>query len=77
MGDGRDFSVVGDSDIAVIGMAGQFPGADDVDALWDNLLAGHHSVQALGPDYLPLPVQQPDSAGLREAWDELTRFRRR
>ncbi|WP_300239527.1 SDR family NAD(P)-dependent oxidoreductase [Pseudomonas sp.] len=38
--------------IAVIGMAGQFPGADDVDALWDNLLAGHHSVQALGPDYL-------------------------
>jgi membrane-anchored protein YejM (alkaline phosphatase superfamily) len=32
---------------------------------------------ALGPDYLPLSVQQPDTAGLREAWDELTRFRRR
>nr|WP_123699663.1 sulfatase-like hydrolase/transferase [Stenotrophomonas chelatiphaga] len=31
---------------------------------------------ALGPDYLPLPVQQPDTAGLREAWDELIRFRR-
>ncbi|TFF02915.1 SDR family NAD(P)-dependent oxidoreductase [Pseudomonas sp. BCA14] len=38
--------------IAVIGMAGQFPGADNVDELWDNLLAGRNGVQALGPDYL-------------------------
>lgn len=38
--------------IAVIGMAGQFPGADNLEQLWDNLLAGRNSVQALGPDYL-------------------------
>lgn len=30
-------------DIAIIGMAGRFPDADDVDALWRNLAAGHES----------------------------------
>ncbi|WP_338862075.1 SDR family NAD(P)-dependent oxidoreductase [Mycetohabitans rhizoxinica] len=38
--------------IAVIGMSGQFPGADHVDELWDNLLAGHNSVQELPQHYL-------------------------
>ncbi|WP_339521579.1 SDR family NAD(P)-dependent oxidoreductase [Pseudomonas sp. EL_65y_Pfl2_R96] len=38
--------------IAVIGMAGQFPGADNIEQLWDNLLAGRNGVQVLGPDYL-------------------------
>lgn len=32
---------------------------------------------ALGPDYLPLPVQAPDPHAVRDAWDALTRFRRR
>jgi phthiocerol/phenolphthiocerol synthesis type-I polyketide synthase E len=31
--------------VAVIGMAGRFPGADDLDAFWDNLAAGHESVR--------------------------------
>ncbi|MDT0436313.1 MULTISPECIES: type I polyketide synthase [Streptomyces] len=31
--------------IAVIGMAGRFPGADDLDAFWDNLAAGRESVR--------------------------------
>ncbi|MBX2796980.1 MAG: SDR family NAD(P)-dependent oxidoreductase [Myxococcales bacterium] len=35
---------VGGFDIAVIGMAGQFPGAADLDALWANLCAGHDAV---------------------------------
>lgn len=30
----------GADDIAIIGLAARFPGADDVDAFWDNLLAG-------------------------------------
>ncbi len=30
--------------IAVIGMAGRFPGASDVDEFWGNLLAGRHSI---------------------------------
>ncbi|MEU8541466.1 beta-ketoacyl synthase N-terminal-like domain-containing protein [Streptomyces sp. NPDC048717] len=31
--------------VAVIGMAGRFPGADDLDAFWDNLAAGRTSVR--------------------------------
>jgi acyl transferase domain-containing protein/thioesterase domain-containing protein len=42
---GRD----GDSFIAVIGMAGRFPGADSVEALWANLCAGTESLSRL-PD---------------------------
>ncbi|MFF8868287.1 type I polyketide synthase [Streptomyces sp. NPDC015139] len=30
---------------AVIGMAGRFPGADDLDAFWENLAAGHEAVR--------------------------------
>src|SRR5690606_42092738 len=33
-----------DGKIAVIGMAGRFPGARDVDSLWSNLYAGKESV---------------------------------
>lgn len=31
--------------VAVIGMAGRFPGADDLDEFWDNLAAGRESVR--------------------------------
>ncbi|WP_079071745.1 type I polyketide synthase [Streptomyces yokosukanensis] len=31
--------------VAVIGMAGRFPGADDLDAFWDNLAAGRASAR--------------------------------
>ncbi|GHA69155.1 hypothetical protein GCM10010372_80720 [Streptomyces tauricus] len=31
--------------VAVIGMAGRFPGADDIDTFWDNLAAGRESVR--------------------------------
>ncbi|MFF3485351.1 type I polyketide synthase [Streptomyces sp. NPDC002701] len=31
--------------VAVIGMAGRFPGADDLDTFWDNLAAGRESVR--------------------------------
>ncbi|MBN0048533.1 alpha/beta fold hydrolase [Streptomyces actuosus] len=31
--------------IAVIGMAGRFPGADDVDAFWDGLAAGREAIR--------------------------------
>ncbi|MEY9995640.1 amino acid adenylation domain-containing protein/non-ribosomal peptide synthase protein (TIGR01720 family) [Streptomyces sp. V4I8] len=34
----------GGRDIAVIGMAGRFPDADDLDEFWHNLVTGHHSV---------------------------------
>ena len=31
-------------EIAIIGMAGRFPGADTVDAFWDNLSQGKESI---------------------------------
>ncbi|HEU0051790.1 MAG TPA: polyketide synthase, partial [Longimicrobium sp.] len=34
----------GDLDVAIIGMAGRFPGADDLDAFWDNLRAGRDTI---------------------------------
>lgn len=38
------------NDIAIIGMAGRFPGADDVDTLWNNLCQGVESVRLLTPE---------------------------
>ncbi|WP_435279494.1 SDR family NAD(P)-dependent oxidoreductase [Streptomyces sp. 1222.5] len=35
---------VGAADIAVIGMSGRFPGADDLDAFWENLSAGRSEI---------------------------------
>ncbi|HWH00362.1 MAG TPA: beta-ketoacyl synthase N-terminal-like domain-containing protein, partial [Pilimelia sp.] len=39
-------------DIAVVGMAGRFPGADDVRAFWDNLAAGRTCVGELPREIL-------------------------
>lgn len=43
---------VSPTDIAVIGMAGRFPGAADVGTLWHNLCAGVESVTFLSEDQL-------------------------
>lgn len=40
------------TDIAVIGMSGQFPGASDVDELWENLARGKDGVDELPASYL-------------------------
>jgi acyl transferase domain-containing protein len=45
--------------IAVIGMSGRFPGADDVEALWRNLREGTKSI-------VPLTGEQLRSAGVSE-----------
>ena len=39
-----------DTDIAVIGMAGRFPGANDLDAFWRNLAAGIDSISTVPSD---------------------------
>jgi acyl transferase domain-containing protein/acyl carrier protein len=55
-----------DAAIAVIGMAGRFPGADSVEELWDNLLAGRLGLRQLGDDELmaagvrPAQLADPD-----------------
>jgi acyl transferase domain-containing protein/aryl carrier-like protein/SAM-dependent methyltransferase len=41
--------------IAVIGMSGRFPGARDVDELWDLLATGKDAVTPVGPDRIPGP----------------------
>lgn len=38
--------------VAIIGMQGRFPGADSVDALWQNLMAGRDAVTALTPEQM-------------------------
>jgi acyl transferase domain-containing protein len=40
------------AEIAIIGMAGRFPGANDVDALWENLKAGVESIARFSVDEL-------------------------
>ncbi|MGW0487970.1 SDR family NAD(P)-dependent oxidoreductase [Streptomyces olivaceus] len=37
-------------DIAVIGMSGRFPGADDLDAFWENLEAGRVEITEVPPE---------------------------
>ncbi|MEP2639439.1 beta-ketoacyl synthase N-terminal-like domain-containing protein [Roseobacter sp.] len=39
-------------EIAVIGLAGRFPGAPDIDTFWANLKAGRETITALDPDVL-------------------------
>ena len=41
---------VKNTDIAVIGMVGRFPGADSVDLLWENLCAGREAITFFEPD---------------------------
>lgn len=50
-------------DIAVVGMAGRFPDADNVDALWHNVRSGHCAINTLTDDELA-------AAGVSEAQRE-------
>ncbi len=36
--------------VAIVGMRGRFPGADDLDGFWQNLAAGTESITRLSPD---------------------------
>lgn len=51
-------------EIAIIGMAGRFPGADSVDALWEHLRAGREAITAL------------DASALRAAGESDANFAR-
>lgn len=45
-------STVMDNAIAIVGMSGRFPGADSVNALWDNLLDGVESITRFSDEQL-------------------------
>ena len=53
-------------DVAIVGMAGRFPGASSVAAFWSNLLAGEESIRRFTADELlaagvdPATLQSPD-----------------
>src|SRR5215207_954438 len=49
----------GDEEIAIIGLAGRFPGAPDVDAFWRNLRDGVESISRFAPQELESSVLLP------------------
>ncbi|WP_164013945.1 non-ribosomal peptide synthetase/type I polyketide synthase [Pyxidicoccus trucidator] len=51
----------GGNDIAIIGMAGRFPGAADVQAFWRNLCEGVESIARLKPELLEASPLAPES----------------
>src|SRR5437764_14958644 len=43
-------------DVAIIGMAGRFPGADDIEAFWENLKNGREAISFFCDDEMEIPV---------------------
>ncbi|HXO41376.1 MAG TPA: amino acid adenylation domain-containing protein, partial [Thermoanaerobaculia bacterium] len=66
--------------IAIVGMAGRFPGARDLTELWENLRAGKESIRRFSEDELlaaGIPAEmlaRPDYVRARGALDEYDRF---
>ena len=48
------FEEQGPADIAVIGMSGRFPGAEDVDTLWHNLVGGKSAIVEIPENRWPM-----------------------
>ncbi|WP_437896241.1 type I polyketide synthase [Sorangium sp. So ce124] len=67
-------------DIAIIGMAGRFPGAPDVAAFWRNLCAGVESVSILTDEELlgagvdPALIARPEYVRARAVLDDIELF---
>ncbi|WP_044562063.1 SDR family NAD(P)-dependent oxidoreductase [Azospirillum sp. B4] len=53
----------GDGAIAIIGMAGRFPGSPDVDAFWAHLEAGHDLVTAMPDERVSLAGKRGGAGG--------------
>lgn len=70
----------GDTDIAVVGMAGRFPGARDLTAFWENLTAGRESVAPVSDaDYLaaggdPARIDDPYLVKMASVVDGIDEF---
>ena len=47
-------------DIAIVGMAGRFPGADDVESFWENLLQGKESITFFSDEDLSVEISQEE-----------------
>ncbi len=53
--------------IAIVGMSGRFPGANDVPAFWKNLTEGQETITRFPPEQLEIPI--PESADTSDAGD--------
>lgn len=65
--------------IAIVGMAGRFPGADSIEALWQNLIDGvdgirHFSPEELDPSLPASLTQDPDYVPARGVLRDAARF---
>ncbi|GGS45373.1 type I polyketide synthase [Streptomyces griseoviridis] len=66
--------------VAVIGMAGRFPGADDLDAFWENLAAGRESIRPVTDDEFlaaggdPRDLDDPSLVRMVSTVDGMDRF---
>lgn len=63
--------------IAIVGMAGRFPGAPDVDTLWANLCAGVESVGPASEEHLRrvgAPIDDPDFVNASAAMERIEEF---
>ena len=49
-----------DSRIAIVGLSGRFPGADNVETFWQNLLAGKDTIKRFSPEELELEYHGED-----------------
>ncbi|MBN6544819.1 SDR family NAD(P)-dependent oxidoreductase, partial [Streptomyces bryophytorum] len=58
----------GQEDIAIIGLAGRYPGADTLDAFWDNLRAGRDSVTELPADRWDHRAFPTSATGAQPRW---------
>ena len=64
------------AEVAIVGMAGRFPGAEDLDAFWRNLLAGADTLSRFSREELEragLPAELIDGAGWVPAAGEIPR----
>jgi amino acid adenylation domain-containing protein len=71
-------SVAGEP-VAIIAMAGRFPGAPDVETFWDNLCNGRESIRFFAPGELDPAVSQtdrddPDYVAARGVIDDVEQF---
>ncbi|HET8643141.1 MAG TPA: type I polyketide synthase, partial [Pseudonocardiaceae bacterium] len=70
----------GDSDIAIIGMSGRFPGADNIDTFWQNISTGVESFAVFSEEELvaagvdPNLFNQPEYVRSRPVLDNIRAF---
>jgi acyl transferase domain-containing protein/acyl carrier protein len=75
--------VVNESDIAIVGLSGRFPGAEDADAFWRNLCDGIESISNFTDDEMiasgidPILLQNPNyvrASGVISGYDHFDAF---